>query len=125
MKTLIAALFLAAFAAVPSRAELPSVIVAVDVSSSVPTDVANATAGYRRIGVQNLNAAQALYAGTSISVSSIATNSNFGVVLAPATSTTAPATPMWFTISAGQSFYLLTGSVVGTGRAVILRENVK
>lgn len=122
MKTLIAALFLAALAATPSHAEMASVIVAVDVSSSVPTDVANPVAGYRRIGVQNLNPSQALYAGTSISVSSIATNSNFGVVLAPATSTTAPATPTWFSLSAGQSLYLLTGSVVGTGRAVILRE---
>lgn len=125
MKTLIAAILFSCLGALNANAELASVIVPVNISSSTPTDIADATAGYRRLGVQNLNASQALYCGDSVSVSSIATNAACGTVIAPATSTTAPATPTWFTVAAGQSFYCLTGSVVGTGRAIVIRENVK
>lgn len=123
MKTLIVALALAALSSV-ARAEPTNSVVPLDISSQTATSiVVDTDAGYKRLGIQNLNASQALYCGDSVSVSSIATNSAFGFVLPPATSTTAPTIPpVWVNIRAGQNYYCRTGSVVGTGRAVVIRE---
>jgi len=44
------------------------------------------------------------------------------VTVLTATSTTSVSIPVWFNIASGQDFYCRTGNVVGTGRAVVIRE---
>lgn len=94
----------------------------VDISSQTATDIIISTNPlYRQACVQNLDTSAFLACGDSVSVSTITTNILIGVVVPPASAVTTPATPLCFSVPAGNHWYCRTSSTTGTTRAVIQR----
>ena len=96
--------------------------VGVSIGTATPTDLtAGINGGFRQVCAQNLDTTYALYCSENVSVSSAPSSGNVGVIVAPAASATAPATPSCFHILEGTNFYCRSGSTTGTTRAVVIR----
>jgi hypothetical protein len=94
----------------------------IDISSQTPTDVIiNTGALYREVCIQNLSTAGYLACGDSASVSTTTTSNLIGVIIPAPPASTTPATPICFSVPAGNRWYCLASYVSGSIRAVIQR----
>lgn len=101
-------------------------VTGLSISSAPATSIVVDTAQqYKQVCAQNLDTTSALYCGETINVSSYTTTAGalalHGVVVPPATSATAPSSPVCFAIVAGTNFYCRTGKVTAATNAVIIR----
>lgn len=76
---------------------------------------------YRQVCVQNLDFGNFLSCGESVSVSTISTSAQAGVVISTRVAG-AGMDPQCFPVVAGNQFYCRSSSVTGSSRAVIIRK---
>ncbi len=94
----------------------------VDISSQTTFDIIVSTSSlYREACVQNLDTSAFLACGDNVNVSTVSTSGLIGIIIPAAPTATTPATPLCFSVPAGNHWYCRTSSVTGTTRAVIQR----
>lgn len=94
----------------------------VDISSQTTFNIIISTLPlYRQACVQNVDTTSYVACGDNANVSTVTTSNLIGVIIPAAPTVSTPASPLCFSVPAGNPWYCRTSSVTGSTRAIIQR----